>query len=235
MNPLDNTPQGNKKAFFGEKRSQLGINVNSAGDNQLLYKNDYDASLETYYGTNGAVMQEGRLPTGGYGLRFPDANGVGIAQFGQFPDGSTALKVAKPGVEVATAPNSQLIFNSNQDILKVIQSGVIQLTLPNSGFVVNAGAYTTNVTFPTQTNTPAVIAYFNMAGNNLTIGGFPLVTGNPQALPYTAAISTSTIIGVFFDITVSTLTFYFNQLVQEAYAILPVVTFNYFILQESIS
>lgn len=125
---MDTNPAGKQSQFFGQKVSIPGVNVNSAGDNELILKDDY--STRTYYGnnttngnnTNGPVLEIGQLPNGGSGIYIPDANGVGIAQFGQFADGSTALKVAQPGIEVSTATDPQLIFNSNQNIFKIVSS-----------------------------------------------------------------------------------------------------------------
>jgi hypothetical protein len=98
--------------FYGQKLSKLGINVANAADNQLLWKDDYDNDVKTWYGTSGPVMEQGTLPNGGYGLYIPDIN-----------DGEIALKVAQPGIEVSTAANDQLVFNSNQDMFKIILSG----------------------------------------------------------------------------------------------------------------
>lgn len=131
--------------FFGQKVSKAGVNVAQAQDNQLVYKNDYNAT--TYYANDGSqvqvgnfldnntngvrildknkikVAQYGQQVDGSTNLKFFDNSGIGLAQFGKYADGTTALKVAKAGVEVATATNDQLIFNSNQDVFKIVKSG----------------------------------------------------------------------------------------------------------------
>lgn len=96
-----NTPQGNQSSFFGVKVSKPGVNVNSAGDSQLIYKDDY--STKTYYDNINPRIVEGLLPDGSYGMW-----------------------VSAPGQDVTTADPSapaQLVFNSNQQTIKVVDSG----------------------------------------------------------------------------------------------------------------
>lgn len=53
--------------FFGIKISKPGVNVSSAGDNELVLKDDY--STRTYYDQTGeARILLGLLPDGTYGL-----------------------------------------------------------------------------------------------------------------------------------------------------------------------
>lgn len=208
-------PPTSTNNFFGIKVSKAGIPVNQASDKQLIYKDDF--STKTYYDNTNARMIEGKLPDGSYGLW-----------------------VSKPGTDVSdvNAPaDGGLIFNSNQDILKIVTSGQVSQTVPNIANTVSVGSYIQTVSFVTTNNKPpAVIAYFSFSnGNSLTLGGIPIVTGNPQALPYTAAVAAAPIISVFFDITSSILTFYFNQLTEETYNLPPIITYTYFILQETVS
>jgi len=187
-NILNGLPNGNQSSFFGIKVSKPGINVNSAGDNQLIMSDNF--STKTFYGTTGAVMTEGLIPgtqnqfglqllnsngktIANYGqqkdstvsLKFFDTNGIGLAQFGQFPDGSVALKIATPGVEVSTATNNQLIFNSNQDTLKVVATGTGSTpTAPLTGnLTANAGTFSQVTTQNTYSHNlgyaPIVLGY----------------------------------------------------------------------------
>lgn len=49
------------------------------------------------------------------------------------------MRVAKPGFDVRTASDDQLIFNSDRNVLKVIKSGVASINLVNTGGIVAAG------------------------------------------------------------------------------------------------
>src|SRR5271155_3350063 len=101
MNP--NTPPGSQSQFWGQKVSIPGINVNNAADNQLIYKNDFSTTI--YYNTQG-------VPTVLLGLRQANAaNGLLISEQGLF--------VSSPGIDVTQATDSQLVFNTAQDIIKI--------------------------------------------------------------------------------------------------------------------
>lgn len=98
MNPQ--TP--NQAPFFGRKISKTGINITQATDNQLILKEDYDQGTTIYY----------------------DDFGVATVLIGKRPlTGIRGFYVAKPGIDVRTATDDQLIFNSQQDTFKVVLSG----------------------------------------------------------------------------------------------------------------
>lgn len=107
----------------------LNVNDSSTGSNIQAQSGNI-----TYFDSTGnLVVQEGLLPDNATGIRIVDKQQIGLAQFGRFKDGTTALKIAKPNIEVATARNDQLVFNSAQDILKVVQTGTA--TVPSSGAI----------------------------------------------------------------------------------------------------
>jgi hypothetical protein len=117
---MSNTPQGNNPTFFGQKVSVPGINVNSAGDDQLILKDDYSSRI--YYNDRG-------IPTVLLGLR-PNTSPV-----------QRGFYVSQDGIDVTTASDSQLIFNSGQDIFKVVTSSTTQIpsfSLGNSQLRVNS-------------------------------------------------------------------------------------------------
>lgn len=89
-----------------------------------------------YDSTGNLVVQEGILPAGFTGIRLVDKNQVGLAQFAKDKDNHTALRIAKPSIEVATARNDELIFNSDQNTFKIINTGTI--TCPAVGPVTAA-------------------------------------------------------------------------------------------------
>lgn len=216
--------------FYGKKISIQGVPVTQATDAQLLYKDDYNQSLETYYGNGKAVVELGKLPAGGYGIRFPDTNGIGIAQFGQFPDGSTSLKIAQAGVEVATAPNSELIFNSNQDIFKIVD----KFTTPFS-FTSGSGASVTSIIVTHNLGYQPLI--FSSV-SNLTVNAFissPITVPIPHVL-YGTTSGVSAFVPVFFIETAqvtNTIVDYSIGLFSSGEAIAG--TFTTYILQESIT
>lgn len=110
-----NTPQGNQSSFYGQKVSIPGIDVNSAGDNQLILKDDYSSRI--YYNDQG-------VPTVLLGLR-PNTT-----------PSQRGLYVSQDGVDVTTASDNQLIFNTSQDIFKIAVPPItvpLTLTLATSG------------------------------------------------------------------------------------------------------
>jgi hypothetical protein len=121
---------------------------------------------------NGKIAQLGVQADGTFNLKFFDPKtGIGTAQFGQYPDNSTALKVAKTGVEVSTATNNQLIFNSSQDIFKIVKK--LPLTIPafntTFGGTVTTGGSSAVVPHG-QTFTPIVQVYVQGAIVNFNNG-----------------------------------------------------------------
>lgn len=195
----------------GIKASKPGVEVTTATDNNLAYKDDF--STKTWYSGSGPVLLEGLLPDGGYGyrvldtngkpvaqfglqadgstnlkyfdtnnnvvsqfgrqsdgstnLKFFDINGIGVAQFGRFADNSTALKVAKSGVEVSTATDNQLIFNSSQDIFKIVVTGTATVTVgPGDNFITKTTTIAHGLGY-----TPIVMGFVDAASSILTAGG----------------------------------------------------------------
>lgn len=114
----------------------------------------------------------GKQSDGFYAMKFFDTDGVGIARFGQFEDGSTALKVAPVGVEVDTAADNELVFNSSQNVFKIVK--VLTGTLPS--VTVNPGAGNYGSTFSTVSLNhdlgfiPAFQAYYQTGS---TFGAIP--------------------------------------------------------------
>lgn len=108
MNPntSGSTVQSNKGNSFGIKVSNPGINVLNATDAQLQYLNNY--SQEIFYANGAANVLIGARPAN-------SQNGLLSAQEGFF--------VAKPGIDVRTATNAQMAFNSNTGLSTII-SGV---------------------------------------------------------------------------------------------------------------
>jgi len=100
---------------------------------------------QTYFDDDGnAVITQGQLDDGAFGLRILDTSGVNIAQFGRFTDGSTALKIAKSGYDVTSALLDQLVFNSDQNIFKIVDS--VTATTTDATATAAAGSFASGST-----------------------------------------------------------------------------------------
>lgn len=63
---------------------------------------------------------------------YNDASGIPSISIGTQPDRSTRIRVAKPGVNVITATDDQLIFNSAQNVFKIAKTGTAVITRPTA-------------------------------------------------------------------------------------------------------
>jgi|ERR1700761_670093 len=225
MNPT--TPPGNTPGFFGQKVSIPGIDVNSAGDNQLILKDDYSSRI--YYNSNG-------VPTVLLGLR----TAVTPNQQG--------LYVSQDGVDVTQATDSQLIFNSNQDIFKIVESG--NLTLPSYSLAagqLRADLITIphNLNYAPVLNAYALVNYYVIQG--ATFVGAPATISTISAyvaLPYLLGsgdtLKDTNISNYVISASVDATNVYFNYLYITTSAgsggtgyNFPTVPIKYYLLQES--
>lgn len=139
-------PPSSTNNFFGVKVSKAGIPVNQASDKQLVYKDDF--STKTYFDLTNSRMLEGLLPDGTYGLW-----------------------VSRPGANVTTATEDQLIFNSNRNLFKIVDSKTVSISHNHTA---TNSAQTTSVAH-NQPQRPIILAY----ANNLVAPGVP---GTPSYL-----------------------------------------------------
>jgi hypothetical protein len=163
-------PSGQQSDFFGTKVSIPGINVSSAGDNQLILKDDYSSRI--YYDANGN-------PSVLLGLRRKNANnGLSANQQG--------LYVSQTAIDVTQATDSQLVFNSSQDIFKIIKK--IPFTIPS--FSIDGGAGH-NFSLVTQAHGQLFIPLTNVyvVGNMINGLTSSLITSSYIPLPFTASTS----------------------------------------------
>lgn len=77
---------------------------------------------------------------------------VNVGLFGFDSAGKMVVKVAKAGVNVLTATDDQLVFNSGQDMLKIVQKNTASL-------VVSAGGSTSKTVAHGLSFLPAIICY----------------------------------------------------------------------------
>ena len=222
------------------------INPGSSNDQiiSIINKNfaelDAEANTKVYYSSaNQVALNEGQLP-GGLGSGFLLRDTVGNPAIAMYVDnnGKPILKVAKTSQNAIVATDDQLIFNSNRNILQVLTSGSLVQALPNSGGTISAGTslnYTVTFANPTA-KVPVVVCYFQM-NQSISPGGIPFITGNIQGLPYTSlgAGGSGPVASIFYDVSPTSITFYYNQGLATTYSPAPVITFYYTVSLQTIN
>lgn len=78
---------------------------------------------------------------------------------GALPDGTFGMKVSQPGIDVTTATNDKLVFNSGQDVFKIVSKGTA--TVNQSAGNINKTIVTHNLGY-----LPIVLAYFGNSGTS---------------------------------------------------------------------
>lgn len=204
------------------------ITISGTNQNQIFHNPATDTDVITI----------GKYSDGTFNFRIQDTDEIGIAQFGNFANGSTALKIAFPGVEVATATDNQLIFTSDRNLFKIIGSGTASETLP-------AGSYTIGQLFQIviphgqKPRVPAFLLYVNnpvltSVGNGLQ--PTPASTyAKFNALPGGLPIYLPTILSYG---TIDDTNLYINIQFLTAYTFVggdTTWTYKYYILQETAS
>lgn len=181
--------------------------------------------------TSHTTMTLGKQSDGANALKFFDSSNVGLAQFGKYADGNTALKVAKAGIEVGTATNDQLIFNSGQNIFKIVNSFTI-----NNNFSIVSTAFQSNLV--TQAHgmsfTPAYLAFITL-DNNLTLAGT-----SPSQFASTPAVVEGSVAGnitifTYATVTVDATNIYFQIDVAHYAAVAVSNSVKVYLMQETFS
>lgn len=159
-----------------------------------------------------------------------DSSGVPSIQIGVQSDGSSAIKVSKPGIDVTTATNAQLAFNSAQTAFKVAASGFINIpsiTVTNPG----AGNYGSNTVTTTVSHnlgySPAIMAFSNSSGQYTPL---PVYSASP--------IGTNTALWTNMTISVDTVNIYLTvtaMTVGAGTSVVSLANVKYYLLQESAS
>lgn len=160
----------NNNAFFGIKVSKPGINVNQAANTELILKDDYSSRI--YYNGSG-------VPTVLLGLRNANTfNGLTADEQG--------LYVSKNGIDVTQATDSQLIFNTQQDVFKIVNK--ITTTIPSFAITFN-GSNTTGSTLLTIPHglsfIPLVQVY--VQGYLINFSPFRIIASSYIPLPFVPA------------------------------------------------
>lgn len=228
--------------ILGVSMSLHDIDKNNSNRITPLLNSADDVQQRMAQGTNG--VQNTNDVDEVDGLQFRERQIIAVqdgenkAAFGFYGTANKfGLKVAEDGVDVLTAADSQLIFNSEQNVFKIVKSGTATLTPSNTGsplYTVANGGYTLTVNFDDIGGTPGVVAFFQYP-YSLTSGSYTIFTTNKQSMPYLGVLSTGTPIGQFFyEVTSSTIKFYYNQFTSIDFGVTPNIVFSYFILQETI-
>lgn len=209
-------PQTNSNNFFGIAVSLPGINVNQASPSQMMYTNDY--STTTWRDKNGNItLQEGQIPsTNSYGqlsyysgipqtlsgTRVANSqNGLSANEQGFF--------VSQSGTNVLNATDSQLIFNSNQNILKVVLSDTLNVptvTVPTS---------TTYTYYATIAHNLGVVPYAQVILNGESqVGitdGWQSSSSTVSSYPTSAPLDNTSTTGCSLPVSSGELTLNYNQ------------------------
>lgn len=146
--------------------------------NQNFAQLDNENVTKVFKGANSDnKLIEGRLPNSlGYGMILYDANGLPSIYMAVDNSGNPIMKVAKPGKDATTAGNSDLIFNSSQNVFKIISTGT--LSMPSVPAATPGGSQTRTVDVSTDivAGTPLIVMGFYSDGrilphNNLRNSG----------------------------------------------------------------
>lgn len=157
---------------------------------------------------------------------FKDDTGTRRVLAGRGADGFYGFKVSKEGVDVYTATNEQLIFNSDsQSIFNIIDSDTV--STPTLSIADPGAAYSYNLATTTIAHglsyTPTIFAYIDLGGSFLPLPYTTYLTGSGGASWYTYSVQTD---ATNVYISVEALTF--DRAVSE-----PAYPLKYFLLQES--
>lgn len=126
---------GQTKIDGSNNRITLGSGIVLDGDNETISISDSRTD----------VLTLGKYTDSTFNFRVLDANGIGLAQFGQFPGGLIALKVAQANIEVSTATDSQLTFNSSKSFT-IAKSGTF--TFPSQSVISGSPVFATSEIIP---------------------------------------------------------------------------------------
>lgn len=140
------------------------------------------------------------------------------------------MKVAAEGSDVLTAPDSELIFNSNNNLFKIVDSDIASFAVGS----LNAGDETTHTVAHGQTGIPAIIAFVNGTGSSF------LTANRHYSVPTTIPVSVGGVYqaGIVYRFEVDSTNIYFK--VSNYTSLSPVTNigtanFKYFVLQETVA
>lgn len=138
----------------------------------------------------------GNYVDGSTGLKLFDSNGVGVAMLAEFASGGGyALKIAQSGVEVSTATEAQLTFDSTRATLQLITQGQVVFTGVSVGNGTIATA-TKSFTYAIQPSTPLILTQIEGGPAWQGINPIALVVGSGSGMTIQSADVYSSSVGL---------------------------------------
>lgn len=206
----------NQEPFYGRKISTVGTNVTQATDNQLVLKEDYNTGTTIYY----------------------DTLGIPNVILGKRPLTSLrGLYVSKSGVDATVATDSELLFNSDQDIFKIVFEGSI--TIPTQSL--SAQVVWQTITIPHGLKFIPIMniyAQVNYETWPTGVGGGATVIPAYVPLPYNGnGVGNLSNANYYIDAAVDNtniyITYYYSATLSSGPQIFPETPIKYYLLQET--
>jgi hypothetical protein len=127
---------------------------------------------------------------------FKDENGVNRIIMGRYPDGTYGIKASPEGVDVVTAAENQLVFNSNRNMFKIYETDVVpySYSFPLHGASSN-GVDLESFSIPHDLGYPPVfVVYFDISTYKAPVPhtGINAFAANANAIFTVDAISNDT-------------------------------------------
>lgn len=122
---------------------------------------------------------------------FKNKDGVPQIILGRYPDGTYGLKISRDGVDVLTASDDDLIFNSANNLFKIVDSGEVPLTMPT---VVNGTSQSVSDSAPhTLGYSPLVVAFISYPSPGVPGSTYTRMFGSGTTQARSVSVSAVTI------------------------------------------
>lgn len=142
-----------------------------------------------------------------------------IALLGKDSQGKIVVKVARDGQNVITAPDNELIFNSEQDVFKIVLSGTASGNLPSAGSI-------NTITIPHNLGfTPIPMVFLSGGGHYSPLPAVPALGDGPSF--------TGIRVDQLMTVSVDNENLYIQQALSPQAASGYAVTYKYYLLQET--
>ena len=210
------------------------------GDNRTnAMPNTHDALTENKADGTQGITQKVNTTTGAY-VKTKDAQIVvndganNVISIGRVTGGTYGMKVAKPGYDADTAADTQLIFNSSQNVFKIVQSDTTTVSLPSlSNAAVGVKNITSRSTIAHNLGYVPIVIGFRYGGSS-TYQPLPYETNMAAVLGttvgYTRRIDIfSDSVNIYFDATTTC----YNWAATANSAPADTDTVTYYLLQET--
>lgn len=164
---------------------------------------------------------------------FRDSTGIDRIIIGKLPDGKSGLKVSKPTIDVTKASDSELVFNSEQNVFKIVSSGTGSVTIPGATAAANTWT-STNSTSTITHNLGYVPAAFVFLDFSATHDNSNLIALPWSYIPTTGPNSGAYInLSFYFALSTTTLTVTASNTVFGTTQATGTYFYKYYLLQET--